>query len=108
MRKALGLVAKPVTDPARVQLPPYYPDLPGACRYGTHYDNIHAMDQRVGEILALRDDGLADSTIVIWTADHGDGLPRAKRELFDSESMCLCCCIVQVNLSPKMTQPSVL
>ena len=101
-------MAKPVTDPAQVQLPPYYPDLPEVrVDMARHYDNIHAMDQRVGEILAaLRDDGLADSTIVIWTADHGDGLPRAKRELFDLESMCLCCCIVQVNLSPKMTRSS--
>jgi arylsulfatase A-like enzyme len=43
------------------------------------------MDARVGRILTmLEEDGLADSTIVIWTTDHGDGLPRAKRELFDS------------------------
>ena len=43
------------------------------------------MDQRVGEILAaLHDDGLAESTLIIWTSDHGDGLPRAKRELFDT------------------------
>jgi arylsulfatase A-like enzyme len=33
---------------------------------------------------ALDRDGLLDSTIVIWTTDHGDGLPRAKREVFDS------------------------
>jgi arylsulfatase A-like enzyme len=39
----------------------------------------------VGEVLeALDRDGLSDSTIVIWTTDHGDGLPRAKREVFDS------------------------
>ena len=25
-----------------------------------------------------------DNTIVVWTTDHGDALPRAKRELFDS------------------------
>jgi arylsulfatase A-like enzyme len=43
------------------------------------------MDKQVGDILKqLKKQGLADSTIVIWTADHGDGLPRAKRELFDS------------------------
>jgi arylsulfatase A-like enzyme len=49
-----------------------------------HYNNIAVMDQQVGEILAqLETDGLADSTIVIWTTDHGDGLPRAKRDLFD-------------------------
>ena len=40
---------------------------------------------QVGGILErLEQDGLADSTIVIWTTDHGDGLPRAKRDLFDS------------------------
>ena len=34
------------------------------------------MDRQVGETLAdLERDGLADSTIVIWTTDHGDGLP---------------------------------
>jgi N-sulfoglucosamine sulfohydrolase len=49
-----------------------------------HYNNIAVMDRQVGEILAqLEADGLADSTIVIWTTDHGDGLPRAKRDLFD-------------------------
>ena len=86
MRKALGLVAKPVTDPATLSLPPYYPDLlPVRTDLARHYDNIHAMDKRVGEILqALQEDGLADSTVVIWTSDHGDGLPRAKRELYDS------------------------
>jgi arylsulfatase A-like enzyme len=42
------------------------------------------MDAAVGEVLArLEADGLADATVVIWTTDHGDGLPRAKRELFD-------------------------
>ena len=86
MRKALGLVAKPVTDPTTLSLPPYYPDLlPVRSDLARHYDNIHAMDKRVGEILqALKEDGLADSTVVIWTSDHGDGLPRAKRELYDS------------------------
>ncbi len=86
MRKDRGLVAKPITDPAALSLPPYYPDLlPVRADLARHYDNIHAMDQRVGEILqALQQDGLADSTVVIWTSDHGDGLPRAKRELYDS------------------------
>jgi arylsulfatase A-like enzyme len=43
------------------------------------------MDGLVGETLAaLAADGLADDTIVIFTTDHGDGLPRAKRWLYDS------------------------
>ncbi|CAE7635861.1 unnamed protein product [Symbiodinium pilosum] len=86
MRQARGLVAPAITDPAEVVLPPYYPDLPEVrADMARHYDNIHAMDRRVGEILAaLEADGLKNDTLIVWTTDHGDGLPRAKRELFDS------------------------
>ncbi len=78
--------AELVTNPSEVQVPPYYPDIPEVrIDLARHYDNIHLMDQRVGELLAtLEADGLADSTIVIWTTDHGDALPRAKREVYDS------------------------
>jgi arylsulfatase A-like enzyme len=71
---------------ADVALPPYYPDTPTVRGdLARHYNNIAFMDEEVGAILQrLQEDGLADSTIVIWTTDHGDGLPRAKRELFDS------------------------
>ena len=49
------------------------------------YDNIADMDGQVGEILKqLEDDGLADNTIVFYWSDHGDGVPRAKRSLYDS------------------------
>lgn len=77
---------KRVTDPARIDVPPYYPDTTVIRRdIAQHYDNIHEMDRRVGSWLErLEADGLADSTIVIWTTDHGDGLPRAKREIYDS------------------------
>jgi len=76
----------PRIEPAEVILPPYYPDTPTVRRdVARHYYNIALMDQQVGALLEeLADDGLADSTIVIWTTDHGDGLPRGKRELFDS------------------------
>ena len=49
------------------------------------YDNIADMDGQVGEILKqLEDDGLAEKTIVFYWSDHGDGVPRAKRSLYDS------------------------
>jgi arylsulfatase A-like enzyme len=75
-----------VVSPEDVSLPPYYPDTPRVrADVARHYNNVHRMDERVGEILdELQADGLLDSTVVIWTTDHGDGLPRAKRELFDS------------------------
>ena len=74
------------TDPADIEVPPYYPDTPEVrAEMAAFYDNIALMDIEVGRILAdLEADGLRDSTIVIWTTDHGDALPRAKRELFDS------------------------
>ncbi len=75
-----------VVNPDQVLLPPYYPDH-AAIRadIAQHYNNIFTMDQMVGKLLRqLEEDGLADNTIVIWTTDHGDGLPRGKREIYDS------------------------
>jgi arylsulfatase A-like enzyme len=74
------------TDPADVAVPPYYADLPEVREdLARHYDNIAVLDHLVGETLAaLARDGLADDTVVIFTTDHGDGLPRAKRWLYDS------------------------
>ena len=75
-----------VTDPALVTVPPYYPDTPQVrTSIAQHYDNVHFMDGQTAQILAnLAADKLHDKTIVIWTTDHGDGLPRAKRSVYDS------------------------
>ena len=77
---------KLVTDPAEVKVPPYYPDTPAVREeLARMYDNIADMDTRVGELLQqLADDGLADETMVFYWSDHGDGVPRAKRSLYDS------------------------
>ena len=74
------------TDPARVAVPAYLPDTPEVrSDIARHYDNIAVMDLWVGERLEeLRAAGLLESTVVIWTTDHGDGLPRAKRTIYDS------------------------
>jgi uncharacterized sulfatase len=49
------------------------------------YDNVTFVDKLIGEILKdLADDGLVDNTIVFFFGDHGDGLPRAKRWIYDS------------------------
>jgi len=75
-----------VARPEQVTVPPYYPDLPVVRdTIAQVYDNVHRMDGEVGEWLdRLAAEGLLEDTIVIWTTDHGDGLPRAKRELYDS------------------------
>ena len=74
------------TDPADVAVPAYFPDTDDVrSSIAQHYDNVQFMDREVAKILAaLEEDGLADNTIVIWTTDHGDPFPRAKRSVYDS------------------------
>lgn len=69
-----------------VPVPPYYPDTEVVRKdIATLYTNITIMDREVGEILdQLEDDGLMDSTIVIFYSDNGGPMPRGKREILDS------------------------
>ncbi len=73
-------------DPAKAVLPPYYPDTPIVRRdWARYYDNITAMDYIVADILKqLEEEGLAEKTIVFFWGDHGRGLPRGKRNVYDS------------------------
>jgi N-sulfoglucosamine sulfohydrolase len=75
-----------VTDPSEIAVPPYYPDTPLVREeLARMYDNIADLDSQVAQILKqLEEDGLADNTIVFYWSDHGDGVPRAKRSLYDS------------------------
>ena len=74
------------TDPQSLTLEPYFLDTQATRReLAQHYDNIQVMDMQVGKLVnGLKKDGLWDNTIVIFTADNGDGIPRHKREGSDS------------------------
>ena len=74
------------TDPAAVVVPDYLPDTPLVRQeIAQHYDNIRLMDKWVGEqIDLLEEEGVLDETVVVFTTDHGDGFPRAKRFVYDS------------------------
>ncbi|MFO1022467.1 MAG: sulfatase-like hydrolase/transferase [Planctomycetales bacterium] len=67
-------------------LPPYYPDTPLVREdWGRYFDLVTAMDRWFGEKLAeLEASGEAENTIVFFWSDHGVGLPRAKRWLYQS------------------------
>ncbi len=75
-----------VHDPDDAPVPPYHPNVPAVRRdWAQYYDNLTALDERVGQILKqLEADGLADDTIVFYFSDHGPGLPRSKRWLYQS------------------------
>jgi len=72
-------------DPAKVKLPPYYPDHPVAREdWATYLDSIQVMDGYVGRILKrLDDENLADNTVVIFIGDHGRCHVRGKQWLYD-------------------------
>jgi uncharacterized sulfatase len=73
-------------DPAKAKLPSYYPDTPVVRKdWASYYDLVTAMDVQANRLLEeLKSDGLADNTIVFFWGDHGRGLPRGKRWVYDS------------------------
>ncbi|NQT88936.1 sulfatase-like hydrolase/transferase [bacterium] len=73
-------------DPAKVTVPPFHPDTPEVRRdWARYHDNITAMDYQAGDVLdALKEDGLADDTIVFFFSDHGAGMPGCKKWVWDS------------------------
>jgi N-sulfoglucosamine sulfohydrolase len=83
---ARQLTPEELHDPAKAVLPPYYPDTPVVRRaWANYYDCVTLMDKQAGEILReLERDGLSDSTVVFYWGDHGRGLTRAKRWIYDS------------------------
>ena len=80
------LKAEELHDPARATVPPIYPDTPIVRKdIARLHDNITSMDKVMGGYLKqLEDDGLAENTVVFFWGDHGDGLTRAKRWVYDT------------------------
>lgn len=85
-KNTAALGAKEFHDPAKAVLPPYYPDTPVVRKtWARYYDLITALDYQVAKLLGqLEEDGLADNTIVMFWGDHGRGLTRGKRWVYDS------------------------
>ncbi len=74
-------------DPAALTtFPPYYPETPAAREnWKRNYELITAMDHWAGDLIQqLKDDGLYEKTIIFFWSDHGIGLPRGKRWLYES------------------------
>ena len=78
------------TDPVKMILHSYHPDLPEMrMTYATYTDAVQKMDAKVGEILAqLKENGHEEDTIVVYCSDHGGVLPRSKRFLYSSGIHC--------------------
>ncbi|MEO1523814.1 MAG: sulfatase-like hydrolase/transferase [Planctomycetota bacterium] len=81
-----SLTAAERQNPQSLPLPPYYADTPVIREdWKRNYELITAMDHWAGELIdQLKEDGLYENTIIMYWSDHGVGLPRAKRWLYDS------------------------
>ena len=73
------------TDPARVELPPYYPDDPVIRKdWAAYLDSVRLTDKYVGDVVKrLKAEGEYENTIVLFMTDHGISHARGKQFLYD-------------------------
>jgi arylsulfatase A-like enzyme len=73
------------TDPQKIAVPRYLPDIPEVRRdLARYYDEVAAMDEEFGwvmDILEKRD--LAKNTLIVFLGDNGYAFPHGKGSLYD-------------------------
>jgi len=77
---------KELIDPAKVPLPPYYPDHPVVRDEVANYlDTVNLLDRKVGVLLAeLERDKLLDNTVIFFFGDNGRCLLRGKQWVYNA------------------------
>ncbi|MBS2211267.1 sulfatase-like hydrolase/transferase [Carboxylicivirga mesophila] len=62
------------------EIPPFYNDTPAMRKqFARVYNSLKLTDNKIGALLQrLEADGLKENTIIIFYADHGEGIPRGK------------------------------
>lgn len=88
--KAHGAANQLKSDPEKMTLFSYHPDLPVIRKnYAKYADAVERMDGDVAKcIAALKKDGLYEDTIIIYNSDHGGVMARSKRFLYSSGVHC--------------------
>ncbi|MFN4259295.1 MAG: sulfatase [Gemmataceae bacterium] len=72
-------------DPKEVIVPPFLPDTP-ACRaeLAQYYQSVSRIDQGLGRLIQiLKDSGVYDDTLILFTSDHGMAFPGAKTTVYE-------------------------
>ena len=72
-------------DPANVGIPPFLSDTPETREeVAQYYQSVSRIDQGVGRLVEiLKEAGLYDKTLIIFTADHGMAFAGAKTTVYD-------------------------
>ena len=75
-----------VTDADSIEVFPYHPNTPTfRYTYAKFQDHHREVDAQMGDFLeALKNDGLAEDTIIFYYGDHGGELPRGKGYAYES------------------------
>ncbi len=72
-------------DPDQVEVPNFLPDTP-TCRaeLAMYYESISRIDQGLGRLIQnLKELGVYDNTVVIFTSDHGMAFPGGKTTVYE-------------------------
>lgn len=72
-------------DPAKIEIPPYYPDhAVTRADYAEYLDAATEVDRKIGVVLKrLEADGLADNTILVFFGDNGQAHVRGKQFCYE-------------------------
>jgi N-sulfoglucosamine sulfohydrolase len=75
-------------DPATLQLPAHWPDLPGLReQLADYFAEINRLDRTIGNVLdVLKQKGVYDNTLIVFAGDNGAALPHGKGSLYDPGS----------------------
>ena len=76
---------KDTIDRSKIELPPYYPDIPIIREeWGQYLETMQITDNEVGEIIkSLENDGLLANTVIFFFSDHGMRMLRHKQFLYE-------------------------
>ncbi len=72
-------------NPTEVPVPPFLPDTT-ACReeLAQYYESVSRVDQGLGRLVQiLKEAGLYESTLIIFTSDHGMAFPGGKTTVYE-------------------------
>jgi arylsulfatase A-like enzyme len=77
--------APPHADPAKVEIPPYYPDHEITRKDWAQYlDAATELDRKIGKVVELlKRDGLMENTVICFVGDNGAAHVRAKQFCYE-------------------------
>ncbi len=72
-------------DPEKVVVPPFLPDTPESrSELAQYYQSCARIDQGVGRLVEiLKEAGLYEKTLIVFTADHGMAFPGGKTTVYE-------------------------